>query len=436
MTKRYYPEKFNTVTSADEAAMILDIERIPGESLFDYKKRVLEASSKAANSSYGGLINGINRELGLKQSELINISFKNILVGDLLNSMTTYSGYILSDSRLYQGIIDGTLTKIIGNKLISHEHLWEENILAGLTVEIDEVEYQVTGNTYNSVILDREPTSLHINKSYSIRAKWKSNSFIGYVFNLEKERYIVTSNTESTITLNKPIVFRQDGKFSLSLSRPRIEITASRIIFYIEYLSKENYRIDMSVDLREKSLTHRDLCKLVNSTSKYFQMEDLIPLDNPVRAFTFRHKDSDIKVFQEQIPVSKFFKLKNKNIKPDTLKFSEPYIFSKEEDILETELTGPYYTVNHTQGIVKTVLLPSGSGLVSYTYMDFPFVVESAPVVVLGLADKESEQFLFSQKEKIIYEDSRDRFVSGQPKTEMIEYVSELLKVNKQSWGI
>lgn len=436
MTKRYFPEKFNVVTNADDTALIVDIDRIPGESLFEYKKRVLESSTKISNSSYEGLINGINRELGLKQLEVIKIDFKGILTGDLADPNTTHTDFILSDNRLYEGIVDGTLCKITGNKLKVNTHLWLDNYLVGLTVTLDGEEYIVTSNTYNEVYVDRDFTSLYVNESYDIRAKWKANAYIGYTLLLEKERYVVLANTQNTITVNKPLIFRDNGFFKLQLSRPRVEITASRIIFYIEYLNDQNFRVELEVDLRDNNLTHRDLCKKINAESKYYKLEDLIPLDNPLKAFSIKHNDSDIKVFQESIPSSKFFKLANKNIKPDTLKFSESNIFSREEDELNDELTGPYYSINHSEGIIKTVLLPSGFGQVSYTYMDFPFLVESAPVVVLGLADKESEQFLFSQKEKIIYEDSRDRFVSSQPKTEMIEFISELLKVNRQSWGV
>jgi hypothetical protein len=67
--------------------------------------------------------------------------------------------------------------------------------------------------------------------------------------------------------------------------------------------------------------------------------------------------------------------------------------------------------------------------------MKFPMKIETAPAVILNLSDKESQRFLFSQKEKSTYQDPKDRFVSSQPKSEMIEYISELLKVNKQSWG-
>lgn len=436
MVKRYYPEKFNTITNADNTAMILDIERIPGESLFEYKKRVLETSSKVSNSSYIGLVNGINRELGLKQNEIIKIGLKPILNGDLFDANTIHTDFIISDNRLYEGIVDGTLTKFTLNKLTSHEHLWTDNYLVGLSLIIDGDEYLIISNTYNTIVLDREVSSLYINSSYAIRANWKANIYIGFSLILEKDRYVVLGNTSNTITVNKPINFREDGFFSLALARPRVQITSSRIIFYIEYLNNDNFRTELSIDLREKNITHRELCKKVNTESKYFQLEDLIPLEGEIKAFTFKHKDSDIKVFQESIPASKFFKLQNKNIKPDTLKFSESNVFSKEEETLDTDLNGPYFMVNHVEGIVRSTYLPSGEGQASYVYMDFPFIVESTPAVIVGLSDKESQQFLFSQKEKILYEDSRDRFVSSQPKTEMIKYISELLKVNRQSWGV
>lgn len=436
MTKRYYPEKVNVITSTDEAGMTLDIDRIPGEGLFNYKKRLLESSSRIANSSYEGLINGINRELGLNQLEIINVTLKPILNGNMADPLTSHTDFIISDNRLYNGFIDGTLTRIQDKKFRTHEYIWLDNYLAGLTLIIGGEEFTVLSNTYNELTLDRTSPSLFLNESYTIRAKWKSNAYIGFVLTLEKERYIVLANTDNTITVNKPLSFRENGFFSLSLTRPRVEVTASRIMFYIDYLNEKSYRLELEIDLRENQLTHRELCKRVNSESKYFKMEDLIPLDNALKAFTLKHKDSDVKVFQEEIPASKFFKLANKNIKPNTLKFSESDIFAREEDELNDSLFGPYYTVNHNEAVVKSLLLPSGQGEVSYTYMDFPFVLEFAAVVVLGLSDKETEKFLFSQKEKIIYEDYRDRFVSSQPKTEMIEYVSELLKINRQSWGV
>lgn len=435
MTKRYFPEKFNVVTSADETAMLHDINRIPGESLFDYKKRILESSTKMSNSSYSGLVNAINRELGLTQREVIRIEFKKIIEGSLDDTLISHNEFIISDNRYYEGIIDGTLSRIAGNKLRSHTHLWVDDYLAGMTVSINNNSYKILDNTYNELTLDREPDSLYLNETFIIRSEWQQNAFIGYALTLENTKYLIIANTSNTLTLNRPIKYRIDPKFSVILNSPRIKITASRIIFYKEYVNESNYQLDLIVDLRENSLTHRSLCKLVNKESAFFNLVDLIPFDSELKGFTFKEKDSNIKVFGEDIPLSKFFKLQNKNVKPGSIKFSESGIFGREEEELDSSLFGPYYSVNYLEGIVQTNMLPSGSGQLSYTYMNFPFIVEHAPASVIGLADKESEQFLFSQKEKIIYDDPRERFVSSQPKAEMIEYIAELLRINKQSWG-
>lgn len=435
MAKRYYPEKFNLVTNADDAALILDIERIPGESLSEYKKRVMEGSSNISNSSYEGLINGINRELGLKQFEAIEISFKEILCGDLFEENNVNTDYVITDNRLYVGLINGSSIRITENKIQFSSNTWKENYLIGLSFFIENKEYKIISNTVNEISVDSEFESLHLNKEYTIKPNWKTNQYLNYILVLENEPYPISGNTEKTITLSKPLSYRTSGFYKLRLSRPKVKITSSRVIFYLDYLNEKSFRLELEVDLRDGNISHSDLCEKVNKESKFYFLKNLIPLENSVKAFTLKQKDSDIKVFQEVVPASKFFKLKNANVKPGTLKFSESNIFGIEEDVLPENLNGPYYSVNQLEGTIKTKTLPSGAGQVSYIYMDFPFVLESAPAVVLSFSDKESEKFLFSQKEKLIYEDSRDRFVSSQPKTEMIEYISELLKINKQSWG-
>lgn len=432
---RYLPEKFNTVTSTDEIGMLTDIERIPGEKLLSYKKRILEASTRISNSSYSGLINGINRELGLSKREVVTAKLKDLLKGDLSDPLINYSTLSISDNRYYEGIIDGTLSTVNVNILTSHIHIWKENYLVGLTLLIGGDSYQILKSTTNQITLDRLPTSTYIGETYIIRAEWIPNKLIGYALILNKDTYEILANTENTITVNKPITFGTDATFYLRLNRPRIKITASRIIFYKEFLNDDNYQLDLVVELRDNNLTHRSLCRMVNSQSKYFELIDMIPYESELFGFTLKHKDSDIKIFQENIPSSKFFKLKKGKIKPGTIKFSESNVFGKEEDELNTELFGPYYKVNYEKGTIQSNMLSSGTGQVSYIYMDFPFKFEHAPAVVVSLADKEAQRFLFSQQEKILYDDPRDRFVSSQPKVEMIEYIAELLRINKQSWG-
>lgn len=435
MTQRIYPQQFNLVTSADDAGMLSDIERIVGEDLYTYKKRVLESSRKISNSSYQGLINGINRELGLSQKEVIQIDLKDIYNGDLADPNFQFTTYTISDNRYYEGIIDGTNTKVNGAKLTSAIHLWPDNYLAGLTVVINGNYYKVISNTYNTITVNKDFTSLYVGQTFIVRTELIPNSLIGFGVLLNNDKYEVINNNENSITLNKEIKFKNDKTFKTVLNRPRIKITTSRILFYKEYLNEENFQLDYEINLHENNIDHKQICNLINAGSQYFKLTNLIPLESEVKGFTLVQKDSDIKVFQESIPSTKFFKLENENIKPGTMKFSESNVFDKEEDELNSELFGPYYSANYYKGIITTNMLPSGNGVVSYTYMDFPFVVYHAPAAVIGLSNKESEQFLFSQKEKIIYDDFRDRFVSSQPKADMIEYIAELIKTSKQAWG-
>lgn len=451
MSTRYYPEKFNIITTADDVGLLVDVERLVGESLFDYKKRVLESNIKKTNSSHSGLVNAINQELGLKQLEAIEIGLKEILTSKLTNEGITESNddinrnFIVTDNRLYEGVITSGSVTISQDQLTFSTNKWAVNDLIGLSLEVNGIDYLVTSNTENQIFVNKnfqpkdETTSLaqsFINSPYKIRANWKINSYIGYSFILEKNTYIILANTSNTISLNKRIKYATDGFFKLQLTKPRVHLTSARLILYMQYTNEKNNNIEMQIDLREKGITHRSLCKKINTESKYFNAMDLIPLSRELSAFTLTEKDSDVMVLDEEIPSSKFFKLKNRNIKPDTLKFSETYSLFKEEDDLENITFGPYYSVNYSEGAIKTVKIPSGEGVVSYSYANFPLVIMTSPAVIINLADKETENFLFTQNEKVIYEDPKDRFVPSQPKAEMIEYISELLKVNRQSWGV
>jgi hypothetical protein len=51
-------------TSFDLVAELIDLHRLPGESLPDFKLRVLDAYIRPANSTYEGTINAVNRETG------------------------------------------------------------------------------------------------------------------------------------------------------------------------------------------------------------------------------------------------------------------------------------------------------------------------------------------------------------------------------------
>ena len=59
------PQRLQTATPLDLVAELINIHRLPGESLASFKERVLDVYVHPSNSSYVGLYNGIARELGV-----------------------------------------------------------------------------------------------------------------------------------------------------------------------------------------------------------------------------------------------------------------------------------------------------------------------------------------------------------------------------------
>lgn len=70
------PQTHNVVGSLDQIGQLVDLSRLDGERLDNYKHRVLDVYVNRANATYRGLINGITRELGMLQFDALTISAK------------------------------------------------------------------------------------------------------------------------------------------------------------------------------------------------------------------------------------------------------------------------------------------------------------------------------------------------------------------------
>jgi hypothetical protein len=433
--KRYTPEKFNTITSSDDIGALIDLPRITGETLYSYKKRVLESSERVANSSYEGLINGINRELNLERKEVLEITLRNRIVGNIDHPEITYSGDTITDNRSYAGVINGVTVLAVGNTITITGHIIEDNELTGLYLLIDSITYRIKGNLGNEVYIESDSLNNLVGQPYLIRPNWEPNSLIGLSLLLHSRRYLILENDDNSIRLDANIKTSCYGTYEATAIRPRVHCTAARILLYKEYFNEDNFQIDMEIKINEKSLTHKEIVKQINENSKFFVAEDIVPLEDSVPAFSLKQQDSDIPVYGESVPGSKFFKLKNKNIKNGTAKFLETEVFLREVEDLDTAPYGSFFTLDYNEGIVRSKKVPNGRGTLSYIYSDIPFRLESTPAIIVPFVDKEADSFLFAQKQKTIFNDSRDRFISSQPKSKMIEYISELLSVKDQTWG-
>lgn len=60
------PTRYNKETSVDLIGEYINLHRLPGETLIELKARILDSYINPANSTYDGMVNGVNRELGLQ----------------------------------------------------------------------------------------------------------------------------------------------------------------------------------------------------------------------------------------------------------------------------------------------------------------------------------------------------------------------------------
>ncbi len=83
----------------DEMGLLLDLERLPGERNYDYRKRLFRVFTRRTDSTYQGMLAGITYELGLDFNDVLILTFTGatdlqprIVVQDGI--LTLYSHYI------------------------------------------------------------------------------------------------------------------------------------------------------------------------------------------------------------------------------------------------------------------------------------------------------------------------------------------------------
>jgi len=78
------PSARTTWNQFDEHGLVLSLERLRGETNWEYKRRLQDVFVNMANSSYRGMVNGITRELGLALFEPLVINPKVDHAGNFL----------------------------------------------------------------------------------------------------------------------------------------------------------------------------------------------------------------------------------------------------------------------------------------------------------------------------------------------------------------
>jgi len=431
---KFLPKEISVRTSLDEIGSLLDIDRIPTETLPEYAKRLYDTYANRASATYQGLLNGVNRELGLSPREVFSIELRSLGSGLLSEATIQLTQDTLTNNTYYSETIDGVNVIAVGSILTDQNKNWTENTLKGLKLKINSITYEITGNDATSITIAGS-LSLVTGFVYEIEADYEPNILIGLGLKIGNKKYKIIENSAKIITVESEglLDFSAD-RYDILAFNPKVEVTSSKLNLYKDYINEDNFKIDKTIDLREDVKFHRDLVsKVMEST--YFEAEDFISRNEDIFAFTLKRQTSDTITSREEVPAMRFFKLENDSIKENSVSFSEINIFLFEVEAEDVSKGVGNYNIDYSNGIIIANSLPTGKGTISYTSSVFPFKVVSSPVVINGLVQEDTKDFLFNQIQMERYNNFKEKFIAGQPKAETIEIIAELLAVKPQGWG-
>lgn len=418
----------------DEQGSLLNLDRISGENLVDYSKRLRDTFTNRASSTYEGLVNGINRELGLDLKDLIKIDLKHLGEGD-----TSVPGIIVDPTKItvninYSNLIDGVDVIAIGTKLTDNTQAWTPEYLRGYNLNVAGESYRILDNTVTEVTIEGDLSGL-VGETYVIEPDWEENVFSGLGLRIGDRKYKILENTSNIISISFGNMTEVEGEiYQIVAYNPKVEATASVLKLYKDFSSNESFQLERSINLREDVIYHREIVDIINGLT-FFKAIDLIDSRENILASILKKQTSERTVLNELVPSARFFKLENHNIKDGSIRFSEYNIFLREVEQEQVSQARGNYHVDYNLGIIRVNGLPSGNKTAYYKWNEFPFTLLGSPAIINAFDEEDIQQFLFYQREMTKYNSLQDRFISSRPKADMIEHVSELINVRPLSWG-
>ena len=213
---------------------------------------------------------------------------------------------------------------------------------------------------------------------------------------------------------------------------PAIVIDQATIKLYKDFYS---LTIDKEIEVYDKNKTNSasklsDVVTAINA-STHFSATLIDASKQDEDSITLLHQDSNIEVPSETAPIANTFYLKNPNVINGTISFSEISTFHTK--VATTDLSimnNGEYNINYETGQVTVKTTPSGSGVLSYKYMDIPFSMVASPVVLKNTNDPVFKTRLFDQS---IAADGTQ--TSELPTSEYVSIVEEVMSARGLYWG-
>jgi hypothetical protein len=431
---KYTPESITVRTPLDEIGSLLNVNRIPGEELRTYAERIYSTYVKRSSSTYQGLLNGINRALGVEEKDCIEVRVRSLFQGTLEDSDISYGVNYIEDNYYETGTVDGASVIAVGSKFSVANAGWVPERLRGLSLKINGESYEILSNTEDEAVVDGVLSNL-VGQSYEIEIDLEVNLLTGLALRIDGKLLKIAENTNKRIYIGtSSLVELREKDFRITAYNPKVEVSASKIYLYKEYSNSSNFQLEKQVDLRRDAKYHSGLVEIMKSCY-YFEIEDPLELSDRVLSLSLKKQSSEVQVTREIVPAANYFKLKEENLKEGSVIFAEASSFLNEVDKQDVFANKGNYYVEYETGSVLVNKIPSGSQTVSYIANQFPYFIKASPAIVNGMADEEIKDFLFSQVEMRVYPNAKEQFISSQPTSDMVEYIAELIAVKPQSWG-
>lgn len=213
---------------------------------------------------------------------------------------------------------------------------------------------------------------------------------------------------------------------------PSIVIDHATLTLYKDFYSET---IDLEIELYDKNKTNsaRKLSDVVSAilTSTHFTATLVDASKQDEDAIMLIHQDSNQEVFSETIPISNRFFLNNRDIINGTVSFSEIDVFHTKVSTQDLAImNNGDYNINYETGEITVKSTPSGSGTVSYKYMDIPFSVIASPTVIKDTNDDVFKSRLFDQR--MLPNGTK---ISELPTSEYVSIVEEVMAARALYWG-
>lgn len=434
MTKIFKPEATVVRTPLDEIGSLLNVDRIPGEELKDYAERLYGTYVKRSSSTYEGLLNGINRAIGLTEQEIAEIRYRSIMTGTIDGSIVLVTQNSIQDTLSYSGTVNGSTITAVGTKFTNTGAQWIPNRLKGMTLTIGANTYEILSNTSTQAKVDGDMSNL-VGQSFTIALNLEENILNGLALRVNGQIYKITANTSNKLFIDNGNLLKLENKeYVVTAYNPKIEVTASKLYLYKEYTNESNFQLEKQIDIRRDFKFHTGIVDEINKLY-YFEADNLMGYKDRILSTSLRKQSSEHAVSREIVPAAKFFRLKNTDLKEGSVAFSESSVFLRETNEEQVSQAPGNYHIEHRSGSVLVNTMPSGNKTVSYIWNEFPYRLISSPAVVNAMADEEVKDFLFSQVEMRLYDNEKNKFVPSQPTGDMLEYIAELLRVKPQTWG-